>query len=126
MTQQLHPVQLLGKFVQHNESGSMGFVSKHYPPGEYPPDPSNQEKVSDHVIELDNGNAFLLYRKDNPSAMTVEVLSEAQARFYLQCRSILNHSALELGKLAVAMKLPQDNALQTIRNALTHTIKVVS
>lgn len=108
----------VGQYVQHKTSGIIGKVVKVHAPGEYKD--KNGTPITTEVVELDNGNGFVLYDK-NTQTPNLEPLTLNEARFYLQARELLNHALLGLGKLAVAMQLPQDRGMSLIHSVFTHT-----
>lgn len=114
----------VGQYVQHKALGVIGKVIKLHAPGEYKD--RNGNVITTEVAELDNGNGFILYDYPNypnkdKRIPNLETLALNEARFYLQARELLNHALLGLGKLAVAMQLPQDRGMSLIHSVFTHT-----
>jgi len=105
-----------GQWVIHQPTGVVGVAKALYRPGEW--SPPDGEKVDAHVLELQNGHAFLLKPEVWGATEAFRLLSEAEVAFYIDAVSITNHAAQELMKVAQSLKLEFPAAKALLGDAL--------
>lgn len=114
---------MVGRYVLHEASRTIGKVRHVYEPGEYRSDKQSYP-VTTHVIEfaLDDGvsltstsrgHAFIAMEQSD-----FKVLSESEVSFYALCRMGVATMVRECAQWAAANKLTQDQAADVISHVL--------
>jgi hypothetical protein len=118
------PIDLLGKTVLHSPSGVVGSVRRIYGPGEYLVKPKGVETsgrpVSESVVELEDGNAFLF----RPGAFTV--LEAPELRLWKLAGLAVREAAEKIVGAGAVFRVTPETTNSILKAALSAQLRTLS